>query len=259
MNILLFGRKNVATKALLWLLKHESVHVIAVVTDSHLEFSSTRDASKINKIKCIDLKDVESFLKKHNQVVDLGISILYWRKFSVEIINLFKNGIINFHPAPLPDYKGTAGYNMAILNNHSEWSVTAHYVSEHIDDGPIIMQKKFKIDSLHETAKSLENKSQKIIFKLFIKIMTKVLSTNTFLPSIPNIGGKYISREEMEILKEIKPNDDLDRKIRAFWFPPYDGAFIKINGKKYTLINDEILRQLANPKISSLFTNVTKK
>ena len=51
----------------------------------------------------------------------------------------------------------------------------------------------------------------------------------------------------MESMKEIKEGDDISRKIRAFWFPPYDGAYIKINNKKYTLIDDFILKELAAP------------
>ena len=34
------------------------------------------------------------------------------------------------------------------------------------------------------------------------------------------------------------------RKIRAFFYPPYPGALIEINGKKYTVISDEILKDL---------------
>lgn len=37
----------------------------------------------------------------------------------------------------------------------------------------------------------------------------------------------------------------LIEKIRAFWFPPYTGAYMEINGEKYTLINDYILKTLA--------------
>ena len=38
--------------------------------------------------------------------------------------------------------------------------------------------------------------------------------------------------------------EDLDLKIRAFWFPPYDGAGFEVDGKFYTLVNREILKTL---------------
>ena len=72
---------------------------------------------------------------------------------------------------------------------------------------------------------------------------------------VQNKGGIYLSRKELEDMKCLNPaTDDIDRKIRAFWFPPYDGAFIELNGKRYTLINRQILSSLADPNSSSLFS-----
>ena len=73
------------------------------------------------------------------------------------------------------------------------------------------------------------------------------------LATISNVGGRYISRAQMEAMKEIRSGDDISRKIRAFWFPPYDGAYQLIGNQKYTLVDRFILEQLADPSISSLF------
>ena len=57
--------------------------------------------------------------------------------------------------------------------------------------------------------------------------------------------GIYISKKEMlDMMKIDSEKDDVDLKIRAFWFPPYSGAYIELNGKQYTLVNDYILKQL---------------
>ena len=37
---------------------------------------------------------------------------------------------------------------------------------------------------------------------------------------------------------------NIDNKIRAFWFPPYDGASLEVDGKTYTLVNRSILESL---------------
>jgi methionyl-tRNA formyltransferase len=94
-----------------------------------------------------------------------------------------------------------------------------------------------------ETALTLERKSQIFIESLYKNIINMV-EDNGLLRTVPNEGGQYISRTEMENMKEIVEGDDIDKKIRAFWFPPYTGAYIKINGKKYTLINEFILQSL---------------
>ena len=57
----------------------------------------------------------------------------------------------------------------------------------------------------------------------------------------------------MEQLKVIDPQtDDIPLKCRAFWFPPYMGANVEINGKKYTLVDEYILSQLKDADQTSL-------
>ena len=43
-------------------------------------------------------------------------------------------------------------------------------------------------------------------------------------------------------------------QIRAFWFPPYDGAWVDVGGVRCTLVSPEILLTLAAPGVSNLFT-----
>ena len=104
----------------------------------------------------------------------------------------------------------------------------------------------------------MENKSQTELFDLFVDVVSRVIESNKKLETKPNVGGKYISRAEMEAMKEIKSGDDIHRKIRAFWFPPYDGAFIKIGDDKFTLTDSYILSTLADSSISNVFTKKDK-
>ena len=65
----------------------------------------------------------------------------------------------------------------------------------------------------------------------------------------PQTNGRYISKEMFTKLRNIEPNDPpdlIDRKIRAFWYPPYPGALLSINGKQYTLIDNDQLQQIAD-------------
>ena len=52
--------------------------------------------------------------------------------------------------------------------------------------------------------------------------------------------------QTVELMKEITSNDDPDIKSRAFFFPPYLGAYVKIKGKKMTVISQSILDKLAD-------------
>ena len=58
----------------------------------------------------------------------------------------------------------------------------------------------------------------------------------------------YYSLRELEESKFITPEDTteiIDRKIRAFWNPPYSGAQVNIAGKNYTVIDQNILDWIA--------------
>ena len=51
--------------------------------------------------------------------------------------------MINSHPSLLPKYKGLRPIREALKNNERELGVTVHYMNENLDDGKIIIKKKF--------------------------------------------------------------------------------------------------------------------
>lgn len=252
-KVLFMGRKPVAGDALKWLLSKECVEVVGVVTDSHLPQSICADIANDNGVPLFSFEEALEKTNSGELQFDLGLSMLFWRKLKEGLIHSPELQTINFHPAPLPEYKGTAGYNLAILDGLDEWAMTAHYVDDEIDTGDIIELQRFAICKNTETAKSLEKTSQGYLFKLFVNVVGLVLQQRCVLPTTPNSGGRYISRAEMESMKEIKVGDDVPRKIRAFWFPPYDGAYITIGGNKFTLVDEYILNSLADCSVSKVF------
>ncbi len=250
MKILFMGRKSSGAEALRWTVAN-GFEVVGVLTDSHLNASPTAKVARENGIPILDHAEVDSLCERREFSFDLGISFVYWRILKMDLIKSASRGIINFHPAPLPAYKGTAGYNLAILRGLDEWACSAHYIDEGIDTGEIIDVFRFSIDSDRETAVSLEKRTQEFMLSLYKKTLTRA-ALGCELDTQPNAGGEYISRKQMEQLKLVVEGDDVDRKIRAFWFPPYSGATISIKGKNYTLINDSILAQLAQDGETSL-------
>ena len=253
-KVLFMGRKPIAAKALAWLIEQLGVKVVGIITDSHLSVSPTREIANAKGIPVLDREGMEHQLSVGTLKVDLALSVLYWQKIRVRLLQACSRGVINFHPAPLPEYKGTAGYNLAILKGLDRWAVSAHYVDEEIDTGALIDVSSFTVDMNHETAFSLERKVQPELLAQFIRVTRQALASTKLLPSMSNMGGRYISRPVMEAIKEMRPGDDVLRKIRAFWFPPYDGAWVNVGGVRCTLVSPEILLSLAAPGISSLFS-----
>lgn len=242
MRLLFMGRKWSASEALEWSVD-AGFDVVAAITDAGDPQSETAAAARRCGVELMEYPEAMDRAQRGELDVDVACSFVFWKIIEDPLLSAPDNGIINFHPAPLPEYRGTAGYNLAILEELDRWAVTAHYMDEKIDSGGIIDRFEFSIDPAQETARTLEQKSQEFMVELYKKTMRRVLETGR-LQAEPNGGGRYISRKEMEQLKEIRPGDDVDKKIRAFWFPPYHGAFVKIDGEKYTLVNEEILRRL---------------
>lgn len=245
MKILFMGRKKYAAEMLKWTLEMKQ-EVVAVVTDNQFINSPTMIMANKFGLPVISLEQAEQLFRKNKNYADLVVSYLFWRRIKEPLISAPKYGCINFHPAILPDWKGVAGYNIAILNKLSQWGASSHYVDENIDTGKIIRVFKFSFDYRYETARSLEEKTQKIQCDLYKSVLTDVIRNGRITHGLQeNKDGVYISKKEMFNLMKIKPeNDDVELKCHAFWFPPYHGAYIEINGKKYTLVDDYILSQL---------------
>lgn len=62
-----------------------------------------------------------------------------------DIINLPSKGCINTHASLLPNYRGRAPLNLAILSGEKEVGVTVHYIEEGIDTGDIIIQERIAV------------------------------------------------------------------------------------------------------------------
>jgi methionyl-tRNA formyltransferase len=176
--------------------------------------------------------------------VDLVVSFLYPRLIREPVLSLGRIGCLNFHPAPLPDFRGVGGFNVAILEGLDEWGVSCHFVDEHLDTGDLVEVERFTIDPGAHTALSLDLESGQRLVELLGRVMDRVLAGED-LPRKPQGEGRYVSREEFERLRVVQPGDDLDRKMRAFWYPPYPGAVVELEGRTVTLVDDNLLAEIA--------------
>jgi methionyl-tRNA formyltransferase len=176
--------------------------------------------------------------------VDLVVSFLYPRLIREPVLSLGRIGCLNFHPAPLPDFRGLGGYNVAILEGLREWGVSCHFVDDRFDTGDLVEVERFAIKPDAHTALSLDLETGERLVGLFGRVIDRALAGED-LPREPQGDGRYISREEFEDLRVVRPGDDLDRKLRAFWYPPYPGAVLEVEGRRLTLVDDALLGAIA--------------
>jgi phosphoribosylglycinamide formyltransferase-1 len=112
-----------------------------------------------------DIK-VSALLKVHQ--VDLVVLIGYMRILSKTFIDAWRNQIINVHPSLLPAFKGLMDkkVHQAVLDSGiTETGCTVHYVTEDVDAGPILIQKRCPvlatdtIETLKARVQLLENEA----------------------------------------------------------------------------------------------------
>ncbi len=177
--------------------------------------------------------------------VDLLISFSYKKLIKQELLN-FSNLSINFHPAPLPDYRGRGTTMFAILKGEKSWGVTCHYISAGFDTGDIIEVLRFKIPEMIVLGQELSEYSWKKCVLLMNRIIKKI-DSNLRLDSYNQSEGHYYSMDMLNKNKEVfitDTNDIINKKINAFWYLPYEGAYIRINGEKFYLINSTVFEKL---------------
>ena len=114
----------------------------------------------------IDEKDQSKAEEKIIQVckrheIDLIVLARYMRILSPNFVWRYPNRIINIHPSLLPAFPGALAYAQAYERGTKIVGVTAHYVTENLDQGPIIFQNSFKVDP-NDTLEMIKFKGQKL-------------------------------------------------------------------------------------------------
>jgi methionyl-tRNA formyltransferase len=236
--------KRSAARALEWLAV-EGADVAAVVAGKPDEY--TRDEQRVDLVAerhGLPLVSEADLYASPPEDVDVVVSFLFWNRIREPLLSLGRVGCLNFHPAPLPDMRGVGGYNVAILEGMSEWGVSCHFVDADFDTGDIVEVERFPIDPDTSTALSVDLDSQEHLYELFQRVMRRAFAGEE-LPRTPQGEGRYVSREEFVAMRRVGPGDDLGRKLRAFWYPPYPGALMEVDGRELTLVDDKLLAELA--------------
>ena len=121
-------------------------------------------------------KDREDFdsemtmvLKEHS--VELILLIGFMRILSSKFCNQWNGKILNVHPSLLPKYAGGMDTNVheeVLKNNDKETGCTIHLVTDEVDKGPVVIQKKCPVDS-DDTIESLKAKVQNLEGAAFLE------------------------------------------------------------------------------------------
>ena len=116
--------------------------------------------------------EMTEVLKKHE--VDLVLLIGFMRILSSSFCREWRDRILNVHPSLLPKYAGGMDTNVheeVLKNKDKETGCTIHFVTDELDSGPILIQKKCAVEE-GDTVETLKSKVQ-------------ILEGEAFLEAIP--------------------------------------------------------------------------
>jgi len=138
--------------------------------------------SHLNKTREQFDDEISIMLKKYK--VDLVLLVGFMRILSSKFCRDWKERILNVHPSLLPKYAGGMDTNVheeVIRNRDFETGCTIHYVTDKVDSGPILIQKKCSVDK-NDTPESLKIKVQALEGEAFIEAIK--LFQNSFSKTI---------------------------------------------------------------------------
>ena len=250
MNIILFGFTGLGNAVLRGLFKSNNVRVKSVFTKKYsspypyyneVQMEELCERENIacyidKKVNCVEVIDL---IKKSEP--DLIVVASFSQIISKEIIEIPKLGIVNLHPSLLPKYRGPYPDQGVLLNNEKETGITIHYLTEKLDSGNIILQKRFDLCS-DENYSALKKR----ISELSEEMITEVIelfrngskpkgtvqkeSEATYFPK-PKTEDGYIENDmDIELIKT---------KVKAL--NPFPGTSILVNGIRIDVDNYKLI------------------
>ena len=197
----------------------------------------------LNVLQPEKLKNSEFIQKLKTLHADLQIVVAF-RMLPEVVWNMPPMGTINVHGSLLPQYRGAAPINWAVINGETETGVTTFKLKHEIDTGDILLQEKISIGE-SETAGELHDRMKETGAALLIKTVQGLVS------------GILIENPQLTVDSPLSTNLKLAPKIttetcRIDWnktvkgaynlirgLSPYPAAFTELNGKKLKIFSTE--------------------
>ncbi|ARS42999.1 methionyl-tRNA formyltransferase [Sphingobacteriaceae bacterium GW460-11-11-14-LB5] len=185
------------------------------------------------------LKNPEFIEELRSYQADLQVVVAF-RMLPEIVWNMPAKGTINLHGSLLPQYRGAAPINHAIINGEKESGVTTFFLKQEIDTGDIILSDSVPIAD-DETAGDLHDKLMVVGANLLVKTLHAVEANNiTEQPQPQNDDLKHapkIFKEDCKIDWN-NPAQTIHNLIRGL--SPYPTAFTILNDKNLKVFKAEI-------------------
>ncbi len=264
LRIIFLGTPEFAVTSLKTLIKNR-VNVVAVVTapdkprgrGKKLGISAVKDyavEAGLPVLQPINLKSRDFIEELQCYEADLQI-IVAFRMLPDVVWDMPRLGTFSLHPSLLPQYRGAAPINWAIINGEQETGVSTFFLQHEIDTGEIIFQEKepiHKADNVGTLYQRLMQKGANLVLKTVLAIADNNYpqfpqSTDLTLKSAPKIF-----KEDCEINWD-QPAEKVRDLIRGL--SPYPAAWTNLDGRSLKVFAVQITQFDENKDTGILYSD----
>lgn len=255
LRIVFMGTPEFAVESLKRLVEG-GYNVVAVVTQPDKPVGRHQDTLQPSQVKQyavehglpvlqpVKMKDSEFVEQLRSYHADLQVVVAF-RMLPEVVWAMPKYGTFNVHAALLPQYRGAAPINWAVINGEKETGVTTFFLDHDIDTGRIIMQKRFPIP---ETAnvEYVYDGLMHLGAELALETIDALIAADGNIGSIPQsklIGEGAELKPAPKIFKDTCRIDFHQPAKKVYDFirglSPYPGAWTEIKKKETVVFFDD--------------------
>ena len=255
LRIVFMGTPEFAVESLKRLVEG-GYNVVAVVTQPDKPVGRHQDTLQPSQVKQyalskglpvlqpVKMKDPEFVEQLRSYQADLQVVVAF-RMLPEVVWAMPKYGTFNVHAALLPQYRGAAPINWAVINGEKETGVTTFFLDHDIDTGRIIMQKRFPIP---ETAnvEYVYDGLMHLGAELALETIDALIAADGNIGSIPQsklIGEGAELKPAPKIFKDTCRIDFHQPAKKVYDFirglSPYPGAWTEIKKKETVVFFDD--------------------
>jgi methionyl-tRNA formyltransferase len=240
LRILFMGTPDFAVKTLKSI--QDNFEVCGVVTapdkpagrGRKLNKSAVKVYAEANNLKILQPTNLKSE-KFQNELKCLNpnlIVVVAFRMLPKQVWNFPKYGTFNIHASLLPEYRGAAPINWAVINGEHKTGVTSFFIDDKIDTGEIIKQKEILI-STDDTAGSLHDKLMHLGAELAVETCKAIQTKQDRTTKQPELNPKQapkLTKENTQIDWN-KPSEDIINLVKGL--NPYPISWTIFNEDGY--------------------------
>ena len=257
MRVVFFGTPEFAVPSLEALLG-EGFDVVAAVTRPDKPQGRSRSSAVPPPVKTAALaEDVpvlqpvrpsdDAFLAELKALApDVGVVVAYGHILAPALLALPRHGMLNVHPSLLPELRGAAPVEWAILNGLRQTGVTIMRMEAALDSGPILLQIPHDIDP-QVTGGELSEHLSEMGAQALVEALA-LLETNGLQPRPQDHArATYAPKLTREVarIRWTDPAERVARVIRAL--DPRPGAWSELDGREVKLFGARIVDDAGGP------------